>query len=73
MPQTAPVCGNDAIEEGEACDDTSACCTSCQLATSAECSCVELDRVLRFWVLCVEFGFCASFFINLKLCASFYF
>jgi hypothetical protein len=31
-------CGNSIIEPGEQCDDTTSCCSSCQLASAAACS-----------------------------------
>lgn len=35
---SAATCGNGVVEVGEECDDTSQCCSSCQLMANAQCS-----------------------------------
>ncbi len=65
MQPYAAVCGNGIIEQGEVCDDASACCVNCQLAPKAQCSgnsgcCSNTCQFLPTTTLCGQTGYCAN-------------
>ena len=69
------VCGNGVVEPGEACDDSTGCCTSkCQLASGAQCSgtstcCTAQCQYAPSSVSCgAGGGFCANGLCQLSSC-----